>query len=328
MIISEIYVKILTCQTKGRCSTMNKKVKRRENKHVKGMLATVVAAFSLIVILSFSSFAYEKTADTPDDNTKITTRSGEAHGYTVIDVYVNGHELYEEENYLINDTTYVPIRAFAGAMGECDISWSNEGYASVTTQSLEITAYQNSQTLIANGRYIFNLSEILNINSRIYVPVRSIAKAYSLAVEWNGDDYSVDITGNPEAIESADDYYDQTDLYWLSRIINAESAGEPLLGKIAVGNVVINRSRSGMYPDTIYEVIFDRKYGTQFTPVDNGTIYRTPGEDSVAAAKICLEGYTLSDEILFFINPRIASNNWVAVSREFAFTIGNHDFYS
>ena len=122
-------------------------------------------------------------------------------------------------------------------------------------------------------------------------------------------------------------FYDQTDLYWLSRIISAEAKGEPFAGKIAVGNVVINRMRSKSYPDSIYGVIFDRKHGTQFSPVSYGTIYNTPTAESVLAAKICLEGYTLSDEILFFVNPRYATSSWISKSRPFVFRIGGHWFY-
>ena len=121
--------------------------------------------------------------------------------------------------------------------------------------------------------------------------------------------------------------YNENDLYWLSRIISAEARGESLEGQIAVGNVVLNRVRHASYPSTIYGVIFDRKHGTQFSPVSMGTIYRTPSESSVIAAKICLEGYSISDEILFFMNPRIATSNWISKNRPFAFRIGNHDFY-
>ena len=99
------------------------------------------------------------------------------------------------------------------------------------------------------------------------------------------------------------------------------------LGQIAVGNVVLNRVRSKSYPNTIYGVIFDRKNGTQFSPVALGTIYQKPTASAVIAAKICLEGYTLSNDILFFMNPRIATNNWISKNRPYAFTIGNHRFY-
>ena len=99
-------------------------------------------------------------------------------------------------------------------------------------------------------------------------------------------------------------------------------------GQIAVGNVVLNRVRSEQFPNTIYEVIFDRAYGVQFTPTANGTIYCEPDEEAIIAAKLCLEGYTLSEGILYFLNPALSSNFWVPNNRDYVMTIAGHDFYS
>ena len=126
----------------------------------------------------------------------------------------------------------------------------------------------------------------------------------------------------------AEQYYNKDSLYWLSRIISAESQGEPLLGQIAVGNVVLNRMRSPLYPNTVYGVIFDRRYGVQFSPVKDGSIYNPPYATSVTAAKICLEGYSVSGEILFFLEPLISVSLWVPNNRPYRFTIGHHDFYA
>ena len=124
------------------------------------------------------------------------------------------------------------------------------------------------------------------------------------------------------------DHYNSNDLYWLSRIIHAESGGESFIGKCAVGNVVLNRVASSQFPGNIKDVIFDKKYGVQFTPAANGTIYNTPSEESVLAAKACLEGFSKSNSILYFLNPRIAENYWIINNRKYMFTIGNHDFYA
>lgn len=122
--------------------------------------------------------------------------------------------------------------------------------------------------------------------------------------------------------------YDSTDLFWLSRIIYAEAGTEPLDGKLAVGSVVMNRVASESYPDTIYGVIFDRKFGVQFTPAATGSVYKSPDRESVLAAKMCLGGYSVSDDILFFLNEAIATGTWMQDNRDFVMTIGNHDFYS
>lgn len=122
--------------------------------------------------------------------------------------------------------------------------------------------------------------------------------------------------------------YSEEDLYWLSRIIYAEAGTEPFEGMIAVGSVVMNRVASDSYPDTVYGVIFDKKFGVQFTPAATGTVYRTPSKDAITAAKICLAGYSVSEEILFFLNERIATCTWTRDNCQYVMTIGNHDFYA
>ena len=85
---------------------------------------------------------------------------------------------------------------------------------------------------------------------------------------------------------------------------------------------------SDEFPNTIYDVIFDRKYGVQFSPVANGSIWNTPNADSVAAAKICLDAYYLSRDALYFLNPDLATNFWIPNNRDFLIKVGGHEFYS
>ena len=90
----------------------------------------------------------------------------------------------------------------------------------------------------------------------------------------------------------------------------------------------MNRVRNEQFPNSVYDVIFDTRFGVQFTPISNGTIYNTPAESSVVAAKICLEGYTLSDNIYYFLNKSVATSLWVHNNRPYVMTIGAHSFYS
>jgi len=121
--------------------------------------------------------------------------------------------------------------------------------------------------------------------------------------------------------------YTKNDILWLTRLIEAESAGEPFAGKIAVGNVVMNRVESNEFPDNIYDVIFDKKYGIQFQPAANNTIINTPSNDSVIAGNIALRNENIAGESLYFLNPKIATNFWIIKNRIFYKTIYNHDFY-
>lgn len=249
-------------------------------------------------------------------------------GSSPVNVTLDGRAVLQGEAAIINSTTYVPLRSFSELMGADSISWNAKTQTATVTKN-GISTYVTSGALYigANGRYFFTVEKVLNINNRLFVPIRAIAKAFSVNVDWNNATRTVILTTTGKTLTSGDKYYDSTDLYWLSRIINAEASGESLSGMIAVGNVVLNRRASKQYPNTVYGVVFDRKGGTQFSPVAMGTIYRTPSQSSVIAAKICLEGYSIDNNILFFMNPKIATSNWISKNRPFAFTIGQHDFY-
>ena len=158
----------------------------------------------------------------------------------------------------------------------------------------------------------------------MYIPLESAVKAYGVKAESSD---TLRISESFKAIAPASSFYREDEVFWLARIISAESRGESLLGQIAVGNIILNRVASRDFPNTIYSVIFDRKYGVQFTPVANGTIYNTPGYTETLAAKICLEGTRLSGDVLFFMSPVHSTSFWIVNTRKYAFSIGGHDFF-
>ena len=249
-------------------------------------------------------------------------------GATSVSVYNNGRQILAEESAIIDSVTYVPVRAFSEELGAESVSWSaSSRTATVKKGGISIKITDGANFIEASGRILYAPTGVKNINDRLFVPIRPLAAALSNDVEWNGSTKSVSLSQSASAFTTGARFYNETDLYWLSRIISAEARGEPLLGKIAVGNVVLNRKTSASYPNTVYGVIFDRKHGTQFSPVSYGTIYNAPTEESIIAAKICLEGYSISDEILFFVNPKYATSSWISNNRPFAFRIGNHYFF-
>ena len=240
----------------------------------------------------------------------------------------SNERVLEGESAIIDSVTYVGLRSFCELFGDYRISWNDATKtATVYADGLSVTATNGDLYIYANGRCFYTVTPIRIIDNKMCVPIRPIAKALGVNVSWDDATRSVTLAKGTRQLESAENYYNSDDLYWLSRIISAEAKGESLKGQIAVGNVVLNRVRSKSYPNTIYGVIFDRKHGTQFSPVSFGTIYQKPTASAIIAAKICLEGYSISNDVLFFMNPKIATNNWISKNRPYAFTIGNHKFY-
>ncbi len=122
--------------------------------------------------------------------------------------------------------------------------------------------------------------------------------------------------------------YTATDLYWMSRIIHAEAEAEPYTGKVAVGNVIMNRVRSSLFPNTIKGVIFEYYKGIpQFSPVADGTIYNTPNADSIKAAKAAMSGTSVVGSATYFFNPDKSEGTWIVENKTLVKRIGDHVFY-
>ena len=245
--------------------------------------------------------------------------------YTRMSVNINGKSL-SVKGTLINGVYYIPLRAAASALGASYNYVSSSRTSTLRLAGLELVATDACYVTYANGRTLFSTTpNVIMSDGRLYIPVSILSKA--LGMSYSASEGSISLKGSYKPLVSADKFYREDEVFWLARIIHAESIGEPLLGQIAVGGVVMNRVKSAYYPSTIYGVIFDRKYGVQFSPVLNGTIYNNPSYSARLAAQICLEGYDVTDGAFFFLEPRLATSSWIPRTREYAFTIGNHDFY-
>ena len=72
----------------------------------------------------------------------------------------------------------------------------------------------------------------------------------------DGTQSTIQITSGSGPILSGEQAYQADVVYWLSRIIYAESGHQPLDGKIAVGNVVLNRVASPRLPHSVHDHSF------------------------------------------------------------------------
>lgn len=240
------------------------------------------------------------------------------------DVRVNGTSIADQTVRLtINHSNYLSIRALAEALfPDAQVTWQ-DGQCSVTAPGLALTARLGDPYLVVNGRYLYVPDGIRMEQHSLIAPVRALCTAFGVAVTWDSTQDAIDITGTPSPLSGG---YDEESLLWLSRVINAESGNQPLIGKIAVGTVILNRVDSSLFPDTIRDVIFDSRYGShQFSTVTNGSIYDTPNAESEIAAKLCLDGARAAGSSLYFNVDGL--NCWASNNRPYAMTIAGHDFY-
>ena len=300
------------------------------------------AVSSLLTSLAVVSFILPALAAAPpgSDEEAPPMESAETEVWSAI--HLNGVPQQSVEYEIRNGVTYATVSSFATMMdSEAAVEEENgtvtvssarvaqvvdaEGNtANVVEETLNMTVSTGTPYIVANGRYLYAKDSVILLNNAVAVPVRLLAQVYNLDVSYDGRvllNHSQSSAG--AYLTPGDSYYDETNLYWLSRIINAESGNQILEGKIGVGNVVMNRVRDPKFPNNIYDVLYQKN---QFSPASSGSIKKTPNEESVIAAKLVLDGAEVVPTALFFNQAGMSC--YASRNRTYVTTIGGHAFYA
>ena len=112
------------------------------------------------------------------------------------------------------------------------------------------------------------------------------------------------------------------DLHLLARLISAEARGEPYIGQVAVGAVVLNRVRHPSFPNSIAGVIYQPG---AFSCLYDGQFDQPVAESAYRAAQDCLNGWDPSGGAIYYFNPATATSAWIW-SRPLITVIGKHRF--
>lgn len=225
------------------------------------------------------------------------------------------------------DTTYVALVPMSKCLDSTILSKWDAGTrtATVHNDKLVLKATVGNLYLTVNNRYFYAPEGIQIENGQVMVPLSALVKAFDGSLTWNGSTGITAVTRGSGAAKFGEQYYNADDLFWLSRVIYTESGNQPLEGKMAVGNVVMNRVKHPSFPSTIEGVLAQKN---QFTTYWSGHIARsTPNAESVIAAKLVLDGGVVEEvkNALYFDS---AANSWASRNRTCVAVIGGHRFYA
>ena len=118
--------------------------------------------------------------------------------------------------------------------------------------------------------------------------------------------------------------FSSSDYTLLARLISAEARGEPYIGQVAVGAVVLNRIEHPSFPDTLSGVIYERG---AFSCLQDGQFYEEISDSAYKAATDAINGMDPSGGAIYYYNPAKATSKWI-FSRPVITTIGDHRFCS
>lgn len=237
-------------------------------------------------------------------------------------IFVNGQAVPDAHSILENYTTYVSLAHVAQALcpgtqyswagGDADVIFTGPGFT--------LAARYGRSYIVCNDRYLY-LDGGLRLHPQdgdLLIPVRVLAKALGATVAW--DAQGVQLTsGTP--LESGSTFYNATDLDLLARVVQHESGNQPLAGKIAVADVILNRVSAGSrrgFADSVSGVIYQ---SGQFPGATNAT----PKSEAILAAKLAMDGANVVPGALWFNG--VGQSCWASRNKSLIANIGAHAFY-
>ena len=171
---------------------------------------------------------------------------------------------------------------------------------SFTTESDEKTGIEKKESMIVTSAYDDDLMQ-----EKIRTTKETQMEETAQAVQETPAEQIAQIVQETQAAPASPENRwhitlspDETEL--LARIVWLESQGEPVKGQQAVVEVVFNRMRSDVYPDTLYEVL-SQKNPVQFCSFKNRDRAK-PTQKEYDSIQQVLDGKTriLRDDTMYF----------------------------
>ncbi len=243
-------------------------------------------------------------------------------GYSVdgfeipIEILINGNMIKTPvPAFLDGGTTYAPVRAVSEALG-AQVLWHDQ-----TKTASVLLAKKNVEFVTGQDALIYR--------DTLFVPVRKLSE--SLGFEVSFDDYycQVNITSPDFAVnaECIDTSYTNEDILLIAKVLYCEAYRNSFDGQIAVANIITNRVKSELFPNSVREVIYDRRYGSvQFSIAYNGMLENTPARINILAAKCALSGTVVARDCLFY-QADYVKDSWTNKNREYAMSVGGNAFF-
>ena len=277
------------------------------------MLKRLVAFIMLIIMLNcISGFAVDTYG-----------------GYNIpVDIDINVSFIRcDEKPILINNTIYIPLRAFSDAVGG-EIQWDSQNMAATMIKDGNtFVFYPGKNHCFVNG--VEKNYDSVFYRDLTFIPVRAVSETFGYDVFWDSFYLTVKITA-PDT-EISDDYKDESytyeDILYLGKITQIEGGLQPFKVKLGICSTIMNRVRSTHFPNSVKDVIFDTKYGVQFPPAHTDKMSVTPSMACMVAAKCALGGVNIVGKSLYFIDNKNAPSSWAHNNRPFYATIHDISFY-
>lgn len=194
-------------------------------------------------------------------NDWVQIQAGEIAGWVPAENLVET-EISNEEAVAANEQV---IAERTGATASEDEFFAEEEVQQDETAALQAEASKAAQN---------EIEEVQAAEEAARIEAEAQAKAAEEAARLAAEAQQAALAAQTAAISTEE-------LKLLANIIYCEAGSESYVGKVAVGNVIMNRVKSASQPNTITEVVYAKG---QFSPVRNGSLQRALSSDKADAA--------------------------------------------
>ena len=236
-------------------------------------------------------------------------------GPDIANVTVNG-EMADYIAEVYGGTAYIPFyHAVLSLRPDAQVTWENGAFYA-QAEDFTMTARVGDAYVVINDRYLYVAGGVKGwADGTALVPARVLATALGAWVDWSGQ---VELCSGGTPLTAEGRPYDDATLDLLARVITHESGSQPLEGKMAVGNVILNRVNAPGFGSTVAEVVYSPN---QFPGATN----KSPNAQSILAARLVLEGANVVPDALYFNG--VGKSCWASKYKRFICNIGGHSFY-
>ena len=178
-------------------------------------------------------------------------------------------EFFAEEEVQQDETAALQAEASEAAQNEIEEVQAAEEAARIEAEAQAKAAAEEAARIEAEAQAKAAAEEVARIEAEAQAKAAA-EEAARLAAEAQ----QAALAAQTAAISAEE-------LKLLANIIYCEAGSESYVGKVAVGNVIMNRVKSASQPNTITEVVYAKG---QFSPVRNGSLQRALSSDKADAA--------------------------------------------
>ena len=192
-------------------------------------------------------------------------------------------EFFAEEEVQQDETAALQAEASEAAQNEIEEVQTAEEAARLEAEAQAKAAAEEAAQLEAEAQAKAAAEEAAQLEAEAQakaaeeaarLEAEAQAKAAEEAAQLEAEAQQAALAAQTAAISAEE-------LKLLANIIYCEAGSESYVGKVAVGNVIMNRVKSASQPNTITEVVYAKG---QFSPVRNGSLQRALSSDKADAA--------------------------------------------